>query len=731
MSTRRSFLKSSLAGGVWTLGASSLPLAALAADPAPAAPPKPAPVSPFEFMLRMGQDGSVTAYTVVTNLGQGTHAAIAQMVAEELEIALDKVTIEHAPVTKQFHTKWPPGITTFASAGLNTGLRTVRPACACARDMLIRAAAAQWSVDPASCSAADGHVIHAATARKLGYVELRAAAAKLAPPEKPPMKKRATWKLLGKSVPRPDIPARVNGSAVFGIDVKRPDLLVAAVLHAPTFGGTLISVDTKPALAVRGVRQVVKLPNAVAVVAKGYWQAQKAARLLTPKWKAGPNAGVSSERLRQEMLEATTAGKGLEFPFPKMSLVPQDKAATASALAAAARIIDTTYEVPFLAHAAMEPLNATVDVKADRAEIWVSTQSQTDTQRGVAKALGLTPEQVTVHSQHVGGGFGRRLEHDFAVEAALIAKAVGKPVKTIWSREADTRSGYYRPVTVTRVRLALNDKHDPTAIRGDMAGPSLLEYTGVTNSPAEKGFDWTYTMGWCSHLLYDFPVSDTRWARIDHGVPCTYWRSVGFSQNCYFVEHTIDQAAKAAGADPLAYRRRLLSGKKRGLEFIDALAARAKWSEPLAPGHFRGIAVCGSNSTYSGHVVEIQVTEPGKFKLVRITAAIDPGLVLDHSSVEAQMMGGTIFGLSGALFSEITLKDGQVEQGNFDSYQVATLAHVPAVDVLVMSTGEAPFGVGEEGPPSILPAVANALYAASGKAVTRMPVLHSGWQVVT
>ncbi len=725
-SSRRGFLKSSLAGGVWTLG-----LTAAAQDAPPGPPKAPPPVSPFEFMLRFSPDGIVTAYTVVTNLGQGTHAAIAQMVAEELEVTLDRVRIAHAPVQKQFYQGWPPGITTFGSAGLRTGLRTVRRASASAREMLVRAAAAQWNVEPVSCSAADGHVLHAASARRLPYVQLIEAASRLAPPANMPVKKPAEWGLLGKSVPRPDIPARVNGSAVFGIDVKRPGLLVAAVLHAPTFGGTLLRVDTGPAMAVRGVKQVVKLQNAVAVVAKGYWQAQKAARLLKPVWKDGPHVATSSDSIRKDMLQATAEGRGTLHPWPKVSMVPQNEAGTAAAMASATRVIDTTYEVPFLAHAALEPLNATVEVRADGADIWLSTQSQTDTQRGVAKALGLTIEQVTVHTQDAGGGFGRRLEHDFAVEAALIAKAVGKPVKTIWSREADMQSGYYRPATTTRVRLALNDKHEPTAIRGDMAGPSLLAYTGVTNSPLEKGFDWTYTMGWCSGLLYDFKMTDTRWSNIDHGVPCTYWRSVGYSQNCFFVEHTIDQAAHAAGENPLAYRRRLLAGQKRGLAFIDALAARARWDEPLPANHFRGIAVCGSNRTYSGHVVEIAVTGPGKFRLVRITAAIDPGLVMDRRSVEAQMMGGTLFGLSGALFSEITLKDGRIEQGNFDTYQVTRMAHVPVVDVLVISTGDDPFGVGEEGPPSILPAVANALYAASGKVVARMPVTHSGWQLET
>ena len=722
---RRRFLVSSLLAGAWTLSAGSM-----FADAANAAEAKPPGAkSPFDFWLRFDVDGSVTAFTTVTNLGQGSHTAIAQIVAEELEMPLTAVRVAHAPVIAAFHREFPPGITTFASAGLATAQDSIAPACAAARDMLIRAAAMAWRVDAGACRALDGRVVHTATARASPYRDLLANASRLKPPDKPAVKSHKDWKILGKPVPREDIPARVDGSAVFGIDVKRDGMLVATVIHAPGFGGVLQSVDETPALRVKGVHKVVRLPGAVAVVADGYWPAHKAALLLEPVWKSSEHVLPNTEEQRTALHAAAQAGHGLEFPSDKRNSARQDAHATALAIQNAAHVIDTTYEVPFLAHAAMEPLNATVAVHADGADIWLSTQSQTDTQRAVAAALGLKTEQVTVHSQNVGGGFGRRLEHDFAVEAALIAQAAGAPVKTIWSRENDMRAGYYRPINATRVRLALDAQHAPLALRADMAGPSLLEYSGVTNGPPIKGFDWSYTMGWISSS-YNIPKFDTRWTRVDHGVPCGYWRSVGNSQNCYFMEHTIDQAARASGVDALDYRRRLLVGKPRMLNFIDCAAEHGRWSNALPKNHFRGFALNQSNNTISAHIVEIACPEPGKFQLVRIAAVIDPGVVANPKSVEAQMMGGTLFGLSAALYGEITFENGAVEQGNYDTYRVVKLAQTPPLDVLVLSSGNDAFGVGEEGPSSIMAALANALLAASGKPILRLPLTRSGWELM-
>jgi isoquinoline 1-oxidoreductase beta subunit len=474
---------------------------------------------------------------------------------------------------------------------------------------------------------------------------------------------------------------------------------------------------------VKGVVQVVKLPAAVAVVATGYWAARQAAQRLRPVWQAPKRPVLDTAVLRDRLRQAVAAGQGLAWPEP----AEQQADETARALASARHVVDVTYDVPFLAHAAMEPLNATVSVSGASAEVWVSTQSQTDTQRAVAQALGLAPAQVRVHSQDVGGGFGRRLEHDFVVEAALIARAVGRPVKTIWSRENDMRAGHYRPAVASRVRLALDEHFMPTGVRHDTAGPSLLRHSGVTSVPPDQGFDWSYIMGWVD-MAYAIPAKDTRWTEVEAGIPCGYWRSVGNSQNCFFLEHTLDQAARMAGADPVAYRRRLLAGHPRALAFLDAFTQQAGWSRPLPPGHFRGFGMNSNGKTlFSAHIVEVEVVRPGEFRLVRIDAAIDPGVIGNPALVEAQLMGGTLFGLSAALFGEITVSGGQVEQGNYDSYRVCAMAHTPPLQVHLLPNGDAPEGVGEEGPPSIVPALANALFACSGQPLNRLPVAHAGW----
>lgn len=711
--SRRRFLCSAMVGGAWVLTTQPIQVAARSGT-----------TTALSIWLSFDQSGKASVFTTVTNLGQGTHTAVAQIVAEELDLPVDGIVVRHAPVAPAFGQRFPSGITTFASAGFGVALATVGPAAAAARDMLIRAAAAQWNVPANSCSVTQGSVVHTDSGKRLPFSAVLAAAAQLAPPDKPVMRTRDQWRVLGRSVPRPDIPARVDGSARFGIDVDVPGMLVAHVLHAPRFGDALRSVDARPALAIRGVVKVVELPGAVAVVAHSYWTARKAGQALKPVWQAAATPALDTQTLRERMLGAVAAGAGLPWPRPD-----QQAAATAVALQDARHLIDITYEVPLLAHAAMEPLSATVQVGPASAEVWIGTQSQTDTQRAVARALGLTPAQVRMHSQDVGGGFGRRLEHDYAVEAALIARAAGRAVKTIWSREHDMRSGYYRPATASRVRLALGPDFTPTAVRHDMAGPSLLRYTGATNSPAVDGFDWTYIMGWLN-MPYAMPARDTRWTEVDAGIPCGYWRSVGTSHNCYYLEHTLDQAARLAGVEPLAYRRRLLTKQPRVLAFLDAFAEKAGWSSPLPPGHFRGFAMTGdARGVMSAHIVQIEVARAGEFRLVRIDTAVDPGVIGNPAMVEAQMMGGTLFGLSAALFGEITVRDGQVEQGNFDAYRLCTLAQTPPLTVHLLPNGEQPEGVGEEGVPTIAPALANALFAFSGKPITRLPLTRSGWQL--
>jgi isoquinoline 1-oxidoreductase subunit beta len=709
---RRAFLQSVLAGGSWWLGATAAAQSPATAAPAPG----------FSPWLRLASDGQVTAFTNTSDVGQGTWAALRAAVAEQLDVPLDAVKVEQAPLQEGFHNHWIKNYATFGSLGWRTGVQTLGPAAAAAREMLVQAAAEHWQVPAAECHARDAAVYQGG--RSLPYTELLADAAKLTPPDKPHLKPRAEWRLLGKDLAQPQAAERVQGRMVYGIDVQRPRMLYAAVVRAPAIGGRLAGVDAAPARKIKGVHEVVRLPTAVAVIADDTWTAMRAVASLAPRWADDPAGPWSSEQFRSDLLAATQSGEGQPFPASFDPRLAADR--TQAALDDAAQWIDASFDVPFLAHMAMEPLNATVEVQADQASVWVSTQSQLDTQQAVAQALGLGVERVALHSLPCGGGFGRRLEHDWVVEAALIARAMpGRPVKTTWSREAELRAGRFRPAAAARVRIALAADGAVTAVRADLANPSLLEHSGLRNGPKAES-DWTATMGWLRQP-YDIPAMHLTWTRQDRGLPCGYWRSVGASQNSFFFECALDLAARRSAQDPLALRRRLLAKDARALAFVEQLAAAAQWGQPLPAGHARGIAIGSANGSISGHVVELAVTAPGRFKLLRITAAIDAGWVADPKTVEGQMMGGTVFGLGAALHGEIMVKDGRIEQRNFDGYPVATMAQVPPMQVLVISGGNRAGGVGEEGVPTIAPAIANALLAASGQAVSRLPLTRAGW----
>lgn len=718
--SRRGVLTSLLVGPTWWLGVAPAGAQAppAAAASAPALPPG------FSPWLKVAADGRVTALTNVSDIGQGTWSTLRVVVAEELDLPLEHVTMAQAPLNEAFVVPWTRNYATFGSLGYRGGRAVLAPAAAAARDMLLRAAAELFQLPVNELRSERGQVHHGASGRSWPYAALIARAAQLVPPEKPTLKPRADWKLLGQPQARADLAARTDGSAVYGLDVRLPGLLHAVVRHAPTFGGRLGTLDDAPARQVAGVEAVVRLPGAVAVVARGTWAAMKGLGALQPQWLPGPNDTLDSEALRTELLAAAAAGRGKDFSAQDDPAISPER--TTAALAAATQLVDLSFDVPFLAHATMEPLNATARVQADRAELWLSTQSQLDTQRAVAQVLGLQPAQVTVHSQLAGGGFGRRLEHDWAVQAALIARAVpGRPVQMLWTRDVDMRSGHYRPASAARVRIALGPDGMPTALRADVAQPSLLEHSGLSNGPKPDN-DWTATMGWLRQA-YAIPALQVGCTRVDRGVPCGYWRSVGASQNTFFYESAIDEAARRAGRDPLDYRLQLLAKDPRARDFVQALAKAADWGRPLPAGQHRGLAIGMANGAISGHVVEVAVPGPGRMRLLRITAAVDAGIVGDPRAVEAQMMGGTVFGLSAALFGEITLKGGQVQQASFADYPLLQMAQLPPLQVLVLGTGNRAAGVGEEGPPTIGPAMANALAAATGRPVTRLPLSRAGW----
>ena len=725
---RRRFLTSTLVLGLWTIG--GLPaMAGPASSPIAGSPSTAQPSGDgLSIWLQFAEDGSVTVLTNAVEMGQGTHHAVQQIAAEELAMPLAQIHVRQAPVTPDFIDSRTKNYATFGSQGFRLSLLNLGPVCAAARDMLMRAAALKWGVAATECRVANAAVHHQPSGRSMAYIYLLADAAKLVPLAGIKRKPSQTWEVLGQSSPRFDVPPKVNGSALFGIDVDRPGMLVATVLHAPTFGGTLLTLDARGAHKVRGVQQVVKLPGAVAVVASGYWPALKGVRALLATWQAGPHSTMNSEDYRRALLAAAKLGDGHGYAKGEYPLV--DPTLTAQTFKRAAEVIDLTFDAPFLAHATLEPMNAVAEVTAHSAQLWVSTQSALDTQKGVARALGLPQEAVTIHPQLIGGGFGRRLEHDFAVEAALIAREVGKPVKLIWSREVDMRAGAYRPAVAARVRLALGADRMPIGIRADVASPSIQEYSGVTLGPP-TAVDWSVPMGWVGHQ-YAIPALHLNWTRVDQGVPCAYWRSVGASHNVFFLECMLDHGARAAGIDPFEYRRRLFGSNRRRLRFVEVLAERAGWASVRVPGRFVGMAISQGNSAISGHVVELSVPAPGKFRLHRITAAIDVGVIVNPNAVQAQLMGGTLFGLSAALFSEITIADGKVEQTNFDGYRVLKMEHVPPLELLVLGNAEddRPSGAGEEGVASIGPAIANALLAATGQTITRLPLSRAGWELI-
>ncbi|HEX5688300.1 MAG TPA: molybdopterin cofactor-binding domain-containing protein [Ideonella sp.] len=723
---RRLLLGSLFAAGAWTIGL----------DPrvAHAQPKPPQVVDPdvpgFGIWLRF-EGAALTLLTNITEMGQGTPSLMAAIAAEELGLPLDRIKIEMAPIEPRFDNPFTDSYVTYGSIGFRTAYATLAPVCAAARDMLQRAAAARWSVDAAACLLREGQVVHAPSRRELPISALLAEAAALRPPLTPNPKPRAQWAVLGQHRQRTDIPAKTDGRMAYGIDERQPGLLHAAVLHGPGFGARLVALDERPARAIQGVRKIVRLPGAVGVVADSWWTAQQASRRLKPRWAPGPHATLDSDTHAAELRAAVQAGRG--DAFPKRLDTRLDEAAVTAALSAAgADAIEQLYEFPFLAHAPLEPLNATVRVDKEGAEIWVSTQSQSDTRAAVAKALGLATERVRLHSRPCGGGFGRRLEFDCAVEAALIARAVpGQPVKTIWSREVDMRAGFYRPASAARLRLALGADGLPAALRADMAGARIEDYSGVAGAPEDDVPDFASSMAWLGQS-YALPALHLAFTKVDRGVPLAYWRSVGASQNTYCLETMIDRAARSRGDDPLAYRRRLLAGEgprqRRALALLDALAARANWGQALPTGHHRGIALFEGNRAVSGHVVELAVSGPGRFKLIKIWAAIDAGWVGNPDAVQAQLMGGTVFGLAAALHGEISFASGEVREGNFDTYRLPTMAELPPIDLLVVGNGERPAGVGEEGVPTIAPAIANALFAATGQPVARLPLVRAGWQ---
>jgi CO/xanthine dehydrogenase Mo-binding subunit len=644
-------------------------------------------------------------------MGQGTFTTLSMLIAEELDVGMDQVSVEQAPPNVKLYMNPLLGDQiTGASTSMRAMYVPLRHAGAAARSMLVAAAAQQWQVDTASCTVERGVVKHPATGRALPYGALTDAAARLPVPTQVTVKDPKSFTLIGTPAKRLDSPAKVNGTARYSIDVRVPGMKVATVAASPVLGGKVASLDDSKALAVKGVRQVVALDDVVAVVADDMWAATQGLRALVIRWDDGPNATVSTADVVRG-LEAASRAPGV--------IVRKDGDADAT-LAGAARRIDAIYEAPFLAHVAMEPINCTVHVRADGCEVWTGSQVLARAQATAAAVTGLPLEKVVVHNHLLGGGFGRRLEFDYVTQAVRIAQHVDGPVKIIWTREEDVRHDVFRPYYFDRIQAGLDAHGQPIAWTHRLVGPSLLARwlpAGVRN-----GVDGDAVDG-AAQLAYDIPAIRVEYVRHEEPVVNTgFWRGVGVTHNTFVIESFIDELAAAAKQDPVRYRRALLGKSPRAVRVLDVATAAAGWGEPLPAGHGRGVSFMISGwGTYLAQVAEVEVSKAGAVRVHRVVCAVDCGIVVNPDVVKAQIEGGIIFGIGGALFGEITLTNGRVEQSNFHDVRVLRMNEAPVIEVHLVNSSEAPGGIGEPGTAAIAPAIGNAIFAVTGRRIRKLP----------
>ncbi|MFD1108157.1 xanthine dehydrogenase family protein molybdopterin-binding subunit [Pseudoroseomonas ludipueritiae] len=662
--------------------------------------------------IRIAPDGGVTLIMPNAEMGQGIYTAEATLLAEELEVGLDQVKLEAAPPNEDLY-KQP--LLQSQSTGGSTSVRgawvPLRQAGAAARTMLVGAAAARWGVPAAECTAQRGAVTHGPSGRSLSYGELVEDAGRQPVPQDVPLKDPAQWQIIGKPVKRLDTPGKTDGSAVFGIDIRLPDMKVAAVSACPVFGGKLRGLDEAAARATPGVRDIIRIEDAVAVVGDHYWAAAQGLRALRIDWDNGPNAKVSSSEVIGRLREAY--GK-------RPAVQARHDGDVDGAMARAAKRVEAAYELPFLAHATMEPINTTIHVRPDGCDIWVGTQVPTVAQSIAAKVLGLPPEKVAIHNQLIGGGFGRRLVADSIGQAAAIAKQVSYPLKIVWSREEDIQHDFYRPAYYDRISAGLGPDGLPVAWVDHVTGGSVMGHYFPGGLPEGK-LDADAVEG-AQQPPYDLPAVHVDWTREDPPVPITWWRGVGPTHNVYVVESFMDELAHAAGRDPVDYRRALLGKLPRARAVLDLAAEKSGWGTPLPAGCGRGVSLHDSFGSYLAVVVEVAVSDLGEVKLRRVVAAVDCGQTINPDTVAAQIEGGLVFGLSAALYSDITFEGGRVQQSNFNDYRMMRMNETPPLEVHQIRNSENPGGIGENGTVSAAPALANAVFAATGKRLRRYPI---------
>ncbi len=719
---RRAFLQVTAAGAAFTMGIS---LGACRGETPPAAGDG---VFAPDAWIRIAPDGRVTVVVDRSEMGQGVSTALPMLVAEELDADWSRVRYEFAPANRAYDNPLIGAQITGGSTSVRAAWGPLREAAATARAMLVAAAAAEWGVPAAECRTESSQVIHDASGRRLDYGALALAAARLTPPDHVPLKSPEAFRLLGTPVPRLDLADQVTGRIVYGQDVRPEGALVAVIARCPVFGGTVREVDPTPALALPGVRHVLRVPSGVAVVGDTSWHAIRGRDALKVTWDEGRLAGLTSDEVTTRLHRLAAESEGREAV---------KRGRGARGLEGASTVVEAAYDLPYLAHACMEPMNATAVMRDGEVEVWVPTQSQAAPalfgggSRGVAaKAAGVSQDRVTIHTTNLGGGFGRRSESDFVAEAvAVAAQLPGVPIRLLWTREDDVRHDFYRPGNHHALRAALGADGLPVAWAHHVVAPSIIsrfipgyvpQFVAHLGGPLKGGIDETAVEG-ARDLPYGIPDLEVRYTQADLGVPVGFWRAVGHTHTAFAVECFVDELAAAAGRDPVAYRLALLAQAPRHRRVLEAVAERAGWSTPAPAGVGRGVALHESFGSVCAQVAEVRM-DGGALRVDRVVCAFDCGVVVNPDTVEAQLTGAIAYGLTAALMGEVTLDRGRVVQGNFHDYPVLRMGEMPRVEVHLVPGGEAPGGVGEPGVPPIAPAVANAVFALTGRRVRRLPI---------
>ena len=657
--------------------------------------------------IRIAPDGSTTLIVPSSEMGQGVNTSLSMILAEELEADWQSVKTETAPVnSKYINPESNSGQMTAGSSSVKGFWNPLRKAGAAVRLMLQKAAAQKWEIPIEECVAKSGYIYRKNSSQKLSYGELAEAAGKIDIPSDPPLKNSKDYNLVGKSIKRIDIPSKTNGSAQFGIDVRLPEMMYATIRQSPVFGGEVLSYDEDAAKSIRGVKKVTLIPNGIAVIADNTWRAKRGMEVLNLKFHGGKTIGLESQQVQKELLKAL-----------------DDEGKTKIE---ANKVLDLEYEVPFLAHAPLEPMNCTANVTDNFCEVWVPTQSQGGCMDAAKEITGLDEEQIQIHTTYLGGGFGRRGETDFVKQSLILAKALGKPIKVTWMREEDMQHDFYRPASMSRFQIGLNKDGFPISWNNQLASPSILKRFFAPM--AWFNIDPLSTEG-ADEIPYAIEDFNFDYSVVDSGVPVGFWRSVGSSFNAFFTESAIDEAAHLAQQDQFDYRMKLLSGKPRFQKVLEKVMRESKWGRILPKGHGLGISIHKTRGSIAGAVIEVSTDVNGMLNLNKAWIAIDCGKVINPNTVRAQMEGGFTFGLSATLGEEITLKDGRVEQSNFHDYSILRLKGSPEISVEIIESGNEIGGVGEVAVPLAAPALTNAIFSSSGRRIRSLPLSKHGIKI--